>query len=109
MRATQTKLALAPTVGRISFGPRASSVSSPSADCRTRPSVASPVGTPSAPNASAEILRAADVLRSVLLWDDDEENQEQILVGQVSAEVSQIVDRLQSLAGLQMMFEGWNS
>jgi len=52
------------------------------------------------------MLRAADLLRDVLLRDDATE--ELCLVGQVSAGISEIVDRLHSLAGLQMMFEGWN-
>ena len=96
-----------PTAARILSGPQASSVSLPNGDSRIRPSAARPAAKGVNASASAELLRAADLLREVLLRDD--ESEEVALLGQVSAGVNEIVDRLQALAGLQMMFEGWSA
>jgi hypothetical protein len=56
--------------------------------------------------ASAEIRRARDILRDVLLRDD--EGDEVILTGQVSSGLNEIVCTLDSLAGLQHLFEVWS-
>jgi len=106
MQPTQTKLALVPNVGSRLSGPLASNSSTPKKDSGTRPSVASPVAKKSATSASDEILRARDLLRDVLLRDD--ESDELALIGQVSAGLNEIVCTLDSLAGLQRMFEVWS-
>src|SRR5579864_254039 len=106
MQPTQTKLALVPTAGSRLSGPRASNSSSPPKASATRPNVANPVATKSATSASDEILRARDLLRDVLLRDD--ESDELALIGQVSAGLNEIVCTLDSLAGLQRMFEVWS-
>lgn len=102
----QTKLSFAPNVIAISSGREASRSSIAKRDSAIRSNGASPVAT----SASAEILRACDVLRAVLLRDDEElaDSEPDVLIGQVSAGITEIIDRLQSLAGLQMMFEAWN-
>jgi hypothetical protein len=106
MQPTQTKLALVPTVGSRLSGPRASNSTTPKRDSGTRPSAANPAVTRSATSASEEILRARDLLRDVLLRDD--ESDELALIGQVSAGLNEIVCTLDSLAGLQRMFEVWS-
>lgn len=112
MQPTQTKLALVPTVGRNSSGRSTSSAFSARRDSTTSPSAAGPVARESATRtASAEILRARDLLRDLLLRDDDEELgnlDEPALAGQVSSGINEICSTLDSLAGLQMMFEAWS-
>jgi hypothetical protein len=104
----RTKPSSASTAGPTLFGPQASRLSTPKRDSETCPNAASSAAKPK--SASEEILRAADLLRGVLLRDDAEEDEAgPALLGQVSAEISEIVERLQSLAGSQMIFEGWNS
>jgi len=110
MKPQQTKLALVPTASDPLRGPRESRNFIGSKDSPTRPSAANPADRSARP--SAEILRACDILRDVLLRDDEEfsdDERESAIVGQVSAGVLEIVDRLHSLAGLQMMFEGWKA
>ena len=58
------------------------------------------------PTPSAEILRVRDLLRDVLLRDDDGSL---VLVGQVGAGLNEICMTLDSLAGQQQMFEAWNA
>ncbi len=108
--AQQIKLSLAPTADEISSGPRPSSVSTGRRDCDSRPSAASPAAKPSetsAHSASAEILRARDLLRDVLLREDITD--ETVLLGEVSAGLNEMVEQLDRLAGLQTIFESWNS
>jgi hypothetical protein len=102
----QIKLSFASNAARVSFGREASRITIVKTGSATRPNVASCV----APSASSELLRACDILRDVLLRDDEEltDGKPDVLIGQVSAGVQEIVTRLQSLAGLQMMFEAWN-
>jgi hypothetical protein len=102
----QIKLALVPTAERNSCGPRASRNSIAKSVSPIRPNGASSA----APSASSEILRACDVLRAVLLRNDEElsDTEPDPVVGQVADGISEIIDRLQSYAGLQMMFEAWN-
>jgi len=61
----------------------------------------------SATSASAEIQRARDILRDVLLRED--ETEEIVLLGKVSQSLNEMACTLDSLAGLQMMFENWGS
>jgi hypothetical protein len=106
----QTKLSFAQNVVAISSGREASRNSIAPRISATRPN-AVPTAAKSAPtSASAEILRACDVLRDVLLREDEDfsDDEPDALVGQVSAGLVEIIDRLQSLAGLQMMFEAWS-
>ena len=55
---------------------------------------------------SAEILRARDLLRDVLMLDDDGSL---MLVGHVGASLNEVCMTLDNLAGLQHMFEVWNA
>ena len=65
------------------------------------------VHTQTAPaTASAEILRARDLLRDILLRED--ETEAVVLVGKVSSDLNEIVCTLDNLAGLQKMFELWS-
>jgi hypothetical protein len=57
-------------------------------------------------SASAEIRRARDILRDVLLREDEIE--ETVLVGQVSTGLNEITCQLDNLAGLQHLFEVWS-
>jgi hypothetical protein len=57
-------------------------------------------------SASAEIRRARDILRDVLLREDEIE--EAVLVGQVSTGLNEITCALDNLAGLQHLFEVWS-
>jgi len=102
-RPIQTRLSLVQTVDPISSGRAESSSFSKSADSVTRPSAASSVARRNA--SSAEILRARDILRDVLLRED--ETEEIVLLGKVSEGLNQMLGELDSLAGLQMMFESW--
>jgi len=102
-----TRLSRAQTADRNSCGPEASSGFSPPRDSTTSRSAASPAARKSAPNtASAEILRARDLLRDVLLRED--ETEETVLVGKVSNGLNEIIARLDNLAGLQQLFEVWS-
>jgi len=56
--------------------------------------------------ASAEIRRARDILRDVLLRDD--EGDDAALTGQVSTGLNEITCQLDNLAGLQHLFEAWS-
>lgn len=104
----QIKLALVPSAAPTSPGPRTSSATSGRRDSVTRPSAASPVAPKSETgSASAEILRARDLLRDVLLREDETENI--VLVGQVSTGLNEIVCTLDNLAGLQHLFEVWSA
>jgi hypothetical protein len=58
--------------------------------------------------ASAEIRRARDLLRDVLLRDDDE-GDGVALIGEVSTGLNEIVCTLDNLAGLQHLFEVWSA
>lgn len=102
----QTKLEFVPTVARNSSGLQASRNSIASRICEIRPSAARPVGT----NASSEILRACDILRAVLLRDDEDfaDDEPDALIDKVRNGIAEVVERLQSLAGDQMLFEAWN-
>jgi len=95
------------TAGPTLFGPQTSSVSSPRSDSSTGRSAASHAAPKSEPStASAEILRARDLLRDILLREDEIE--EVVLVGQVSIGLNEIVCTLDNLAGLQHLFEVWS-
>ena len=55
---------------------------------------------------SADIARARDLLREILLRDENHpEDENGALVGTVSSALDEIQKRLDSLAGLQTMFE----
>ena len=104
--ATGTRHLRARVAAPTLFGPQASSASFTRRDSRIPPSAVSPA----APNArtataSAEIQRARDLLRDLLLRDD--ETDDLALVSQVSSGLNEIVVTLDSLAGLQKMFEVW--
>jgi hypothetical protein len=91
------------------FGPPASSAFTPS-DSTHHPSAASSAARKSATNApSGEILRARDLLRDLLLREDEANEEESVaLVGHVYEGLDEICSHLDSLAGLQMMFEAWS-
>ena len=101
------------SAGPTLFGPQASNSISPKNDSSTARSAANPVAPKSATKgtASAEILRARDLLRDVLLRDDetDGEAENAALVGEVSSRLNEIVCALDNLAGLQHLFEVWSS
>lgn len=59
--------------------------------------------TPIRTTPSAEILRACEVLRTLLLLAETDERYN--LVGTVSTAIDEIQERLCSLSGLQKMFE----
>lgn len=81
----------------------------PQETCAIRPSAAFPADPPSVRSASAEIQRARDILRDVLLRDDEcDEESDVPLIGQVSDGLNEIISTLDSLAGLQQMFEAWS-
>jgi len=61
----------------------------------------------SATSASAEIQRARDLLRDLLLREDDAD--EDVFVGTVRDGLNEIICRLDNLAGTQTLFEVWNS
>ena len=106
----QIKLSLAPTVAPTSLGPSASSSSIARKDCATLPSAAPPAAPRSASSASAsaEIQRACDLLRDLLLR-EDEADEDMVFVGEVRDGLNEIVCRLNDLAGLQTLFEVWNA
>ena len=63
------------------------------------------VAPPAPQSASAEIRRARDLLRDILLRED--ETEETVLVGKVSERLNEIVLDLDNLAGLQDVFDAW--
>jgi len=107
--AQQIKLSLAPTVAPTSPGRPASSSSIARRDCATRPSTAPTAARKSASSTSAsvEIQRARDLLRDVLLRED--ETDEILFVDAVREGLNEIANRLDSLAGIQTLFEVWNA
>lgn len=108
MKPRQTKLALVPTVASPSSGRPASSAFTTRGGSGTSPNAARYAGQKGAAlAASDEIRRARDILRDVLLRDD--ESDELALVGQVSSGLNEIICTLDSLAGLQMLFENWSA
>jgi len=104
-RPTQTRLFLASTAAQISPGPQTNRLTTPSSDSSIRQNDAESAGRKNA--ASAEIQRARDILRDVLLRED--ETEEIVLLGKVSQSLNEMACTLDSLAGLQMMFENWGS
>lgn len=64
--------------------------------------------TKNASTPSAEILRACDLLREVICH-NEEDGEGQPVAGHVVDGVNEIVDTLQALVGLQMMWETWNA
>ena len=97
------------SAGPTLFGPQASRSTSPQNDSSTDRSAANPVAPKSASTASAasaEILRARDLLRDILLRED--ETEDVVLVGQVSTGLNEIICILDNLAGLQQLFEAWS-
>lgn len=78
----------------------------PSTDSVTDRSAAVPVAPKSASPASAEIRRARDLLRDILLRED--ETEEVVLIGQVSTGLNEMVCSLDNLAALQQLFEVWS-
>jgi hypothetical protein len=95
------------TAGPTLFGPQTSSVSLLKNDLSTGRSAAKSAAQKSEPStASTEILRARDLLRDLLLRED--ETEDAVLVGQVSSGLNEIVCTLDNLAGLQHLFEVWS-
>lgn len=107
--AQQIKLSLAPNAAQTLSGQPRSSASIGRRDCTIPPSAESPVASriASATSASAEILRVRDLLRDLLLRED--ETEESVLMDEVSNGLNEIVCRLDHLGGLQMMFENWSA
>lgn len=104
MRSSPTKRSRAPSAAPTLFGAQASNAFLPRSTSPTSRGAAQPAA-PSASAPSAEITRARDILRDILLREDSIE--EVLLLSEVRNQLDYIGRMLDSLAGKQLLFELW--